>query len=246
VIVASLVLILAAAVLLVVGLVRDSDVLLVVSIALSLVAAVALYLGARQPGGPRTAADGPDEDGDGAAEPAESTGAGFRSTALRQERPDWPLPPGSAGGATAGEPLTAARAAEPATTELATAEHATGERATTEWLGAEPLSTGRTVAGPGTAGPSTAADDLPPEPDEDPSDEPPAQHTPREDAALIARLPAEVLVVDGRPRYHVPACRHLAEREYEPLPVAEAVELGFTPCGWCQPDTVLLGGTPRD
>jgi hypothetical protein len=216
VIVASLVLILLAAVLLVVGLVRDSDVLLVVSIALSLVAAVALYLGARQSSAARTASDGPAdaEDGGGGtvAEPAVS-GPGFRSTALRQERPEWPLPPGPAGGApaAAGGPVP-----------LRGAEKVTG-------------------APPVEADPEV--DELPP--DDDPSDEPPAQHSPREDAALIARLPAEVLVVDGRPRYHVPGCRHLAEREYEPQPVAEAVELGFTPCGWCQPDTVLLGGTPR-
>jgi hypothetical protein len=229
VIVASLVLILAAAVLLVVGLVRDSDVLLVVSIALSLVAAVALYLGARQSSAARTAPNGPAEDEDGggtaAESPASPAGGGFRSSALRQERPDWPLPPGAPAGAAA--------------------DTATGRP--------PPLRGAESVAGqPATAAPNSAAngvadqqvaDELPP--DEDPSDEPPAQHTPREDAALIARLPAEVLVVDGRPRYHVTGCRHLSEREYEPLPVAEAVELGFTPCGWCQPDTVLLGGTPR-
>lgn len=216
-IVASLVLILLAAVLLVVGLVRDSDVLLVVSIALSLVAAVALYLGARQSSAARTASDGPAdadaEDGGGAAvEPAVS-GPGFRSTALRQERPEWPLPPGPAGGAPA----------------------AAG--------GPVPLRGAERVTGAPPVDADSEVDELPL--DDDPSDEPPAQHSPREDAALIARLPAEVLVVDGRPRYHVPGCRHLAERESEPLPVAEAVELGFTPCGWCQPDTVLLGGTPR-
>lgn len=224
-IVASLVLILAAAVLLVVGLVRDSDVLLVVSIALSLVAAVALYLGARQSSAARTAPDGPVEDEDGGGAAAESSvspaGAGFRSSALRQERPDWPLPPGPPAGA-------AADAAPGGPPPLRGAETVAGQPATAS------------TAANGPA--SRVADELPP--DEDPSDEPPAQHTPREDAALIARLPAEVLVVDGRPRYHVTGCRHLSEREFEPLPVAEAVELGFTPCGWCQPDTVLLGGTP--
>lgn len=224
-IVASLVLILAAAVLLVVGLVRDSDVLLVVSIALSLVAAVALYLGARQSSAARTASNGPKEERDGggtAAEPSPpavpEAGPGFRETALRHERPEWPLVPG------------------------VQAESRTG--APPPVRGADRLAGASVTVPGGQAGQTGQVAEEPP-PDDAPTDEPPAQHTPREDAALIARLPAEVLVVDGRPRYHVPGCRHLAEREYEPLPVAEAVELGFTPCGWCQPDTVLLGGTPR-
>jgi hypothetical protein len=29
-------------------------------------------------------------------------------------------------------------------------------------------------------------------------------------------------------------------RESEPLPIAEAIELGFTPCALCEPDTNLL------
>jgi hypothetical protein len=42
-------------------------------------------------------------------------------------------------------------------------------------------------------------------------------------------------VVDGRPRYHLADCPHLVGRLTEPLPVAEAVELGFSPCGLCRP-----------
>ena len=51
----------------------------------------------------------------------------------------------------------------------------------------------------------------------------------------VARLDAEVLVVDGRPRYHLADCPHLIGRLTEPLPANEAVELGFSPCGLCRP-----------
>jgi hypothetical protein len=74
------------------------------------------------------------------------------------------------------------------------------------------------------------------EPDaDDPDDEPLPQAVRPADAVSVARMPAEVLVVDGRPRYHMPDCPHLVGRLTEPLPVAEAVELGFSPCGLCRP-----------
>lgn len=71
-------------------------------------------------------------------------------------------------------------------------------------------------------------------------DEPAAQEVTPEQAARVSRLPDEVRVVDGRPRYHLDECAHLVGREHEPLPVAEAVDLGFTPCAHCTPDTTLL------
>ena len=59
-------------------------------------------------------------------------------------------------------------------------------------------------------------------------------------------MSADVLVVDGRPRYHLAGCVHLLGRgESEPLPVAEAVELGFTPCSLCEPDSALLAEARR-
>jgi hypothetical protein len=81
-----------------------------------------------------------------------------------------------------------------------------------------------------------AADDT----DEDPADEPPPQRVQPADAVQVSRMNADVLVVDGRPRYHVADCSHLYERDSEPLPVAEAVDLGFTPCGRCRPVDRLL------
>ncbi|RZU52964.1 clumping factor A [Krasilnikovia cinnamomea] len=83
-----------------------------------------------------------------------------------------------------------------------------------------------------------------PDPD-DPADEPLPQAERAADAVRIARMDAEVLVVDGRPRYHVPDCPHLVGRLTEPLPVAEAVELGFTPCGLCRPVDRLLAAAAR-
>lgn len=91
---------------------------------------------------------------------------------------------------------------------------------------------GSRTAGPGMVGVSG-------------DDEPAAQDVTPAEAARVARLDAEVRVVDGRPRYHLADCAHLVGREHEPLPVAEAVELGFTPCAHCAPDTALLADAGR-
>ncbi|WP_224386458.1 ABC transporter permease [Pseudonocardia sp. ICBG1293] len=75
-----------------------------------------------------------------------------------------------------------------------------------------------------------------------PAEQPPTDgdtpEAPR-DAALVTRLSDEVLVIDEHPRYHMQTCRALAGRSVIPLPVSEAVELGFTPCAWCSPNHVL-------
>jgi clumping factor A len=73
------------------------------------------------------------------------------------------------------------------------------------------------------------------EPDEEPPGEPVPQRISPADAVRVSRMSADVLVVDGRPRYHAADCPHLAGRPAEALPVAEAVDLGFTPCGACRP-----------
>src|SRR5262249_61734913 len=90
---------------------------------------------------------------------------------------------------------------------------------------------------------STAAVDE--EFDEDPPDEPSIQMVTPSNAARVAMLTADVLVIDGRPRYHVAGCVHLLGREGEPLPVGEAGGLGFTPCALCEPDSALLADARR-
>jgi hypothetical protein len=84
------------------------------------------------------------------------------------------------------------------------------------------------------------------EPDaDDPDDEPLPQSVQPSDAVRVARLDAEVLVVDGRPRYHLADCPHLVGRLTEPIPVNEAVELGFSPCGLCRPVDRLVAAAAR-
>ena len=69
--------------------------------------------------------------------------------------------------------------------------------------------------------------------------EPPEESRDPAAAAVVAGLEAEVLVIDEQPRYHVPGCRSLEGKPLIPLPAREAVDLGFTPCGWCNPDRTL-------
>lgn len=54
-----------------------------------------------------------------------------------------------------------------------------------------------------------------------------------------------VLVVAGRPRYHVEGCPYLSGRPVEGIDVLDAREEGFTPCRICTPDAVLAG-EPED
>ncbi|XVU27405.1 hypothetical protein ACQPZJ_10310 [Actinoplanes sp. CA-054009] len=100
---------------------------------------------------------------------------------------------------------------------------------------------------PGAKPEAAAVDDEFAEPDvDDPDDEPLPQSVRPADAVRVARLDAEVLVVDGRPRYHLPDCPHLVGRLTEPLPVGEAVELGFSPCGLCRPvDRLVASAVQR-
>jgi hypothetical protein len=59
---------------------------------------------------------------------------------------------------------------------------------------------------------------------------------------------ADVLVISGRPRYHVGGCEYVeGHEESEPLDIVEARELGFTPCGACRPnETLALGAAGHD
>jgi len=94
------------------------------------------------------------------------------------------------------------------------------------------------------SGAAPAGDFADPDPD-DPDDEPLPQRVRPADAVRVARMDAEVVVVDGRPRYHLADCSHLPGRPTEALPVAEAVELGFSPCGLCRPVDRLVAAAAR-
>ncbi|NUT21651.1 MAG: hypothetical protein HOV77_20940 [Hamadaea sp.] len=207
-IVASLLLIVVAVVLLVTGLINGSSGMLVGSIGTSLLAAVALVVGARQAAAARAEADYDEDEQDEsdayeeAVSRSRSTRDGGRDTTREPEQP------------------VRGRVAE-----------RVADRAD---------QTGVTI--PAQSG-GAALGDV--DDDEDPPDEPIAQRVPPADAARVARMSTEVLVIDGRPRYHVAGCVHLLGRSHEPLPVNEAVELGFSPCGLCEPDSALLADARR-
>jgi hypothetical protein len=71
------------------------------------------------------------------------------------------------------------------------------------------------------------------------NDEPGEEQTGAEDLLVVAELEEPVLVVDELPRYHLTGCTWLTGRDTIPLAVAEARELGFTPCARCGPDAKL-------
>jgi|SRR4051812_21675780 hypothetical protein len=73
----------------------------------------------------------------------------------------------------------------------------------------------------------------------DPNVEPVEEATDATDLLVVSELSDEVVVIDERPRYHLRACGWLGDRPTMPLPVSEARELGFTPCGHCRPDSTL-------
>lgn len=206
-IVASLLLIVVAVVLLVLGLVNGSSGLLVGSIGTSLLAAVALVVGARQAAAARAEADYDEDEQDGGEEYE--------------------------------EPVSRTRTARDAGRDTVVREPEQPVRArVAERVPERAEAVGVTI--PAQGGALVDVED-----DEDPPDEPVAQRVPAGDAARIARMSTEVLVIDGRPRYHVAGCVHLLGRPHEPLPVNEAVELGFSPCGLCEPDSALLADARR-
>jgi hypothetical protein len=206
VLVASLLLILVAVVLLVLGLAGGSSLMLVISIAASLLAAVALVVGARQAAAGRaTAGTGrPGQRKPDDVPMADPAGAAYGPPLAEPDIPVQHVPPtvGTGGGWRQPPAPSAADESGP------------------------PAGDG---SAPSTGGAAEAYDD-----------EPGAQSVTPAEALRVADLPDEVRVVDGRPRYHLASCPHLVGREHEPLPVAEAVELGFTPCARCAPATALL------
>jgi hypothetical protein len=246
-IVVSLLLILVAVTLLVLGLVGGSSTLLISSIVASLLAAVALVIGARQASAARRAAAAPAGDAArtvpdpvAAYAPDAAYMAGHQDAeehlpgpdATQRVQPDADLY--DYDDAAAGRP-SSGQTAGPAPTEPAPDptdyEHAAS------------------LIGGARADDARADDQSPgefdePDPD-DPDDEPLPQSVRPADAVRVASLDAEVLVVDGRPRYHLADCSHLVGRLTEGLPVAEAVELGFSPCGLCRPVDRLVAAAAR-
>lgn len=72
-----------------------------------------------------------------------------------------------------------------------------------------------------------------------PPGEPAAESVAAADLAWVGHLDTEVVVVDGRPRFHLAECLHLLGLESESLSAAQAIEVGFTPCGRCRPVAAL-------
>jgi hypothetical protein len=214
-IVASVLLVVVAGVLLGIGLVQLDESLLYWSIGVSVLAAFTLAVGVR------------------------------RLVALRAGRGDVVIRLGGAASAAVGEPIKAT---------VIAAGSAAGS---TDAGRAAPRPIGRATPRPvgrATPPPQALADhvvdglvvedpDLYPPLDADPTaaiEEPDEEIVTASDVERIAGLTNEVLVVDGRPRFHVDGCLHLFGLAPEPLPALEAVELGFTPCGQCRPAAALL------
>ncbi|MFF5227231.1 hypothetical protein [Dactylosporangium sp. NPDC000521] len=249
-IVGSLLLIVVAVGLLVVGLLQGADALLVASIGASLLAAVALIVGGRQAAAARssrTVRTGRQVPNDERYDPFESH---LDADSVREARQPVGAGARSTGGTTYGRGATtsttgagsggAPRLGDSGRTEANLPP--VDETAITTPVRDEP------------AVPQQPYDDYPAAPDgewsvdgeefddEDPEDEPPIQASSPADMARVATMQDEVLVIDGRPRYHVRGCVHLLGRESEPLPISEAVELGFTPCSVCEPNDAVLAG----
>lgn len=70
-------------------------------------------------------------------------------------------------------------------------------------------------------------------------DTPAEEATDAADLLIVSELDIEVRVVDEFPRYHLTNCRWLTSRSTIPIAVAEARELGFTPCARCAPDSTI-------
>ncbi len=79
----------------------------------------------------------------------------------------------------------------------------------------------------------------------DPPDEPLEEDVSAPDALRVVDVEDEVMVVDGRPRYHLAGCPHLSGKEAVPLPRLEAREAGFTPCSRCAPDATFADAIRR-
>ena len=87
---------------------------------------------------------------------------------------------------------------------------------------------------------STRGGGLPSPTGDDTDPEPAAELLLSSEKKKLATADEPVLVVDGRPRYHLDACPQLDGRTSVELAVSTAIELGFTPCSRCASATRLL------
>lgn len=88
--------------------------------------------------------------------------------------------------------------------------------------------------------PAEAEQARPPEP----GDEPGVEASPVHLSAWLDDQDTAVAVVDERPRYHRPTCRHLSGRRSVTLPASDARRSGFTPCAMCRPDGSMVRDAP--
>ncbi|MFU8853134.1 hypothetical protein ACNAW0_19410 [Micromonospora sp. SL1-18] len=228
-IVASILLILVAVVLLVAGLASGSSPLLIASIAASLLAAVALVAGARQVAANRTAADrmtGP-RIRTGPSGPLDEPWLG------EPEIPDQHNPSTVGTGGSGWRQPSGPPVADP---------YAPPPEAHTPFVPPGP----REPAGDGAGSVPDAPVPTSPAAGDAFGFEPPAQPLSPAQTDRLAGIFADVRVVDGHPRFHLPDCPHLMGWDDEPLPVGEAVQMGFTPCADCAPVTALLPDLPPD
>ena len=59
------------------------------------------------------------------------------------------------------------------------------------------------------------------------------------DSAAVDEPAGPVLIMPGRPRFHVAGCRYLLGHDTAEVDVRDARDEGFTPCGVCKPDEAL-------
>lgn len=213
-IVSSLLILVIAAVLLVTGMITGNDQLLVSSIAASLAAGVALYVGIRGRGAKRPRVH------DSRASSARTGRRSARPRGLEDDDTQQFRRIGLDDTPTTEMPLLEGKVFEPT-------DYAVDRDPELRFEDVPPRQSRGEAVNRHRAPESTA-------------DEPTEQRMTSIESAALMRLDTEVAVVDGRPRFHHSACAHLTGRDHEPLAVAEALELGFTPCAMCEPVSRLL------
>lgn len=75
--------------------------------------------------------------------------------------------------------------------------------------------------------------------------EPPEESVRMGDLLTVIDLADEVLVIDGRAHYHLAICLYIRDAATVGLPINQAREVGFTPCGQCRPDSTLAAQARR-